>query len=105
MTQKYILNDVELTAAIKELAVKLYPSANEWAVKEGCKNVIRFLENVNPGEYNLLYHSLYVKDASVKEYENICTTKDRLERLAMRLENDGFYTDANICWLALKELK
>jgi hypothetical protein len=99
------MTDEELTARLKELAVKLFPSANSWAVKEGVQNICRLMEEINPGEYRELHKALFARDATVKEYENLLMLNDRLERLAIRLDDEGQYTNANICWLALKELK
>lgn len=90
---------------LKELAIKLFPSANAWAVKEGVKNVCAFLSEVNPGEYQQLHRAIFDRDAAIKEYDGMMRLEDRLERLAFRLNDDGQYTNANICWLALAELQ
>ncbi|AGR47831.2 hypothetical protein PHIM7_136 [Sinorhizobium phage phiM7] len=66
----------------------------------GEKTIIRFLEAVNPGEYTELHRSLFNEDASIKEYDHILRTEKRLELLAKRLNDEGRYVDANICWLA-----
>lgn len=98
------MDQPQLEGRIREIAVSLFPSANDWAVSEGVRNVCRFFESVNPGEYAKVHRALFSRDASIKDYESICQIRDRLERLAVRLNDDGRYTDANICWLALSEM-
>lgn len=95
----------ELENRLKSLAIELFPSANAWAVREGIKNVCRFLEKVNPGEYRELHKALFLKDVAIKEYEQLVPVLERLEKLAIRLDDDGQYVNANVCWLALAELQ
>ena len=53
------LDDAELTARLKELAVEVFPSANKFAVADGVKRILSVLERVTPTEYAVLHSSLF----------------------------------------------
>lgn len=52
------MTDAELSERLKEIAVKIFPSANQWAVADGVKNIIAIMETVTPAEYAALRSSL-----------------------------------------------
>jgi hypothetical protein len=90
------MSDEELTKELKRLASVLNLDV---------KKICQILETINPGEYQRLYRGLFNKDATLQEYDHLLRLTSRLERLALRLDDDGQYTNANICWLALAELE
>jgi hypothetical protein len=73
--------------------------ANQWAEADVAKTLIKAVEAVTTEEF----HDL--KRALQPHYAVGDSVRDRLTRLMDKLENDGFYTDANTCWLALEQLK
>lgn len=68
------------------------------------KALLGFMERVDQSRYRRLYRSLYNQDASAKEYDRLVPIEDRLHRLVVRLEDEGRYTDGDICSLALERL-
>lgn len=87
--------DAELGAELDGLAKQIGVSL---------KALLGFMERVDQSRYRRLYRSLYNQDASAKEYDHILPIEDRLRRLVVRLEDEGRYTDSDICALALEQL-
>lgn len=99
------MNEKEFKEELRNLAIDLYPSANEFAIAEGVGRILRFLAAVDPAKYRDLWRALYNHDATEKEWSAIEPIPDRLEKLAIRLGDEGRYTDENICFGALEIIK
>lgn len=54
-----IKSDADLIARLKAIAVDVFPSANEYAVSAGVKNIIRILEHIDPDEYAAIHRAIY----------------------------------------------
>lgn len=56
-----IEEDAKLTEALRDMARRAFPSSqnNEWAMNDWCSRIIRMMEQVKPGEYARIYHSIY----------------------------------------------
>lgn len=91
-----------ISQELEALAVTLHGSfANKYAKQYAIRNILTFLEKVNPTEYRRLHRGLYDFDYSAKEYETMLPLSERVERLAVRLEDAGQPTDADTCRLAI----
>lgn len=98
------MNEEQIKERLEALASQLFSPANDFAKRDAVKRVLRFFEVLNPGEFREMYRALYNEDAAVKEYDAITHPTERLRRLAFRLDDEGRYTDADICWLNLPNL-
>ncbi|RUW57163.1 hypothetical protein [Mesorhizobium sp. M8A.F.Ca.ET.021.01.1.1] len=85
----------------RELARKAHGGsfANQWAEADAAKTLIKAFESITTEEATDMIRALQ------PHYAAGDSLKDRLTRLMDKLENDGLYTDANTCWLALEQLK
>lgn len=99
------MNDEELKAELKAIAIDLFPSGNKYAVENGVGRVISFLARVDPAKYRELWRTLFIQDAAEKAYAAIEPIPLRLEKLAVRLGDEGRYTDETICFAAFEMLK
>lgn len=99
------MNDEQLKEELKAIAIDLFPSANKYAVETGIGRVISFLARVDPAKYRELWLTMFVQDAAEKEWAAIEPIPGRLEKLAIRLGNEGRYTDETICFAAFEMLK
>jgi len=69
------------------------------------RQVLKLLETINPGEYARIWRNHFDMDVAIKEWDRMLPLHSRLDRLAMRLTDEGRYTDADIVWFALGELR
>jgi hypothetical protein len=85
----------------RELARKAHGGsfANQWAEADAAKTLIKAFEAVTTEE------AIDLKRAIQPHFAVGDSLKDRLTRLMNKLEDDGLYTDANTCWLALEQLQ
>ena len=97
------MNDDQLKVKLEEVANKVLSPNNKHGLKHAIGTVIKFLETVNPGQYDEIYSAMY--GPIVSQDNPIMPLEQRLYNLAMRLEAEGAYTDSNICFLALNEMK
>lgn len=95
----------EFKARLIELAGKLFPYNSKAFEAESVGKLCRAFETIDPGEYRQIHRELFVVDVANKEWDALVPVTERLEKLAIRLDDDGFYVDADICWQALRELK
>jgi hypothetical protein len=100
---------VRISETLKErlvkLASQLFPYNNKVFEAESVGKMCRVFETIDPGEYRQIHRELFLVDAANKEWDALVPLTERLEKLAIRLDDDGFYVDADICWQALRELK
>lgn len=102
MEREQIVNDLE------QLAYKVFNPANKYGLKDAVGRLIKVFENVNPGVYSDLYKRFYFvgsDSAQTTDYDELTSVENRLEKLAIRLQNEGLYVDSNICFLALDKLQ
>lgn len=99
------MNEEEFKQELRTIAIDLFPSANQFAIGEGVGKVLRFLARVDPAKYRTLWRTLYMQDVAEKEWSAIEPIPDRLEKLAIRLGDEGRYVDENICFGALEIIK
>lgn len=102
MEREQIVNDLE------DLAKKVFNPANSWAVKDAVSRLCQIFENVNPGVYADMYKRFYFVGsdaAKATDYDVLTSVENRLEKLAIRLHNEGLHVDSNICFLALEKLQ
>lgn len=97
------MNDVELKVKLEEIANKVFSPANKTGLNIAIDKTIKFMETVSPGAYDELYMSMY--GPVVSQDNPIMPLDQRLYNLAVRLENEGLHVNANICFLALDELR
>jgi N-acyl-L-homoserine lactone synthetase len=53
------ITDEELKDRLRDVAIKVFPSANQWAVAEGVKNIIAIMDEIGPVEYAALCATLH----------------------------------------------
>lgn len=99
------MNDEELNQELRILANKIFSPANSWAERDAISRILSIFRNVTPSKYRTIYFAIYNQDNSIKDYEPILPLEERLRNLGYRMEQDGLYTNADICFKALDELK
>lgn len=99
------MNDPQLKERLEEIADKLFSPANRFAKNDAVKRVLDFLKYVNPGLYYDLWRSLYIIEPKENELDKMMPMEHRLELLAIRLYDEGRYTDSEICFATFEKLK
>lgn len=100
-----LLSDKEIKAEIEKIAGRAYNPANAFSQLEWVRRILTFMEVVKPATYHRLWRSIWLHDASETPYAAIEPIEVRLERLAIRLQDEGLYVDSEICWQALEKLR
>lgn len=98
------MTEEQLKERLETLASQLFSPANQFAKRDAINRTVKFFEHVNPGEFREMYRALFNEDYSVKDYDVITRPTERLRKLAFRLDDEGRYTDADICWLNVPNL-
>lgn len=57
------MTDEDLKERLRDVATKVFPSANQWAVAEGVKNIIAIMDEIGPVEYAALRAALHKEEA------------------------------------------
>jgi hypothetical protein len=99
------MNEEEFKLELKQIAIDLFPSANVYAVQNGVGKLLSVLTRIDPAKYRELWRTLFNEDAAEREYAAIEPIPYRLEKLAIRLGDEGRYVDENICFAALEIIK
>lgn len=100
-----LLSDKEIRAELVKIAEHVYNPANSFAQLDWVKRILKFMEFVKPATYHRLWRSIWLHDASETIVSGLEPIDMRLEKLAIRLQDEGLYTDSEICWQALEKIK
>lgn len=100
-----MLTIYETSAKLEAIVWKVFNPANAWGATARVKEVLRLMAELTPDEYRDMWLSVYAADSELKEYEELLPIVERLDKLATRLEMEGRYTDANICWYGVKKIR
>lgn len=100
-----LLSDKEIKKELEEIAEQVYSPANSLAQLGWVKRILTFMQFVKPATYHRLWRSIWLHDAAETVVSGLEPLDMRLEKLAIRLQDEGLYVDSEICWQALKKIR
>lgn len=100
-----LLSDEEIKKELVNIAKVVYNPSNSLAQLDWVKRILNFMHHVKPATYHRLWRSIWLQDAAETVVSGLEPIDMRLEKLAIRLQDEGLYTDSEICWQALEKIK